>query len=119
MKNFAQIITLAAFAFFFSAQSMTAQELNAKPSAEATGCNASAEFDQSTQEITLRMSCPERDRVRIMVYDSAGRIFFQDKRDIDENGVEINISLAGLDAGIYYLRAKGSKISYGTRFKKK
>lgn len=118
MKNLAHIIAIAIFTIFCSAQTMQAQTVSVKPVAQNNG-SANATFDNSTEEITLNMVSGDRERVRIMVYDSKGRTFYYDKVEVDTQGVEIIISLAGLEENIYYLRAKGSTISYAIRFKKK
>lgn len=120
MKSLIYLSLITAFVFGLNLPNANATAKNDKVSMESLEVYAQAHYNEASQVLTLRMSVPEgKDRVMIYLASRRGNVVFKDKTIVSTRGTIVEIPMADLPEGNYFLRVKGSQISYSTRIKHK
>lgn len=118
MKSLVWITAAAALVFGFNPNNAQASTENNMETVEVRG-GVTATLDEASQHIVLTLQADQLERVDVMLADANGAIVFEEKVTVNSRGLEMKISLQGLDSGVYQLKVKGTTLSHGQRFKKK
>lgn len=97
--------------------------------ASATGLDAvesfygntsvTASYDKTNSSIQLNInSARQPESALVVLTDRRGNIVFQDRAQIDSFGTDLEISMADLQKGIYFLRVKSKSIDFSGRYTK-
>ena len=82
------------------------------------GSNVSASYNKTKSTIDLRInSVQQAEYALVVLTDRRGNIVFQDRAAIDAE-TNLEISLADLKSGIYFLRVKSKTIDFSQRYTK-
>lgn len=120
MKLLSYITLIAAFAFGMNNTNAVAATTIDNAVVEMDGGNVSAAFDEASEIITLRMITDgSTDRVMVVLTGRGGEVVFKEKVAVNNRGAILEIPMADLAEGNYFLRVKGSALNYSGRFKKK
>lgn len=118
MKSLVWITTIVAFAFGFNPNYVQAEAESFVETSELRS-GGTATYDEASQQITLELRTDDLERASIWVADENGNVVFHEKVTVNSRGLEMKISLQGLDSGVYQLKVNSTSISMGERFKKK
>lgn len=118
MKSLVWITAAAALVFGFTPVNASASTENNLETVELRG-GVTANYEESSEHIVLNLRSNQLERAVVLVSDANGNIVFQEQVTVNSRGLEMKISLQGLDSGVYQLKVKGTTLSHGQRFKKK
>lgn len=120
MKSLTYFTIVAALVFGMNLSNVNAASKTEKVTVEDPAGYAQAYYNETSQVLTLRMIVPEgRDRVVIYLSDRRGNVVYKDKTIVSTRGAIVEIPMADLSEGNYFLRVKGSQITYSMRIKHK
>lgn len=120
MKILSYITLIAAFAFGINNTNALDATTNDNTVAEMDGGHVNAAYDEASEAITLRMITDvSPDRVMVLLANHDGVVVFKEKVAVSTRGTILEIPMAGLTPGNYFLRVKGTTLNYSGRFKKK
>lgn len=120
MKTLSYITLIAAFTFGMNNTNSFAANNSDNITIEMSGGHVDAGFNEASETITLRMiSDGTAERVLIVLSGRGGAVVYKEKVVVNSRGTTLEIPMADLSEGNYFLRVKGATLNYSGRFKKK
>lgn len=119
MKLLSYITLIAAFTFGINNSNAGAVTPHENVNVAIEGGSVHARYIEDSESIMLRIIAEgPQERVMIVLSGRGGEIVFKEKVVVDNRGVIMEIPMADLLEGMYFLRVKGTTINYSGRFKK-
>lgn len=120
MKILSYITFIAAFAFGMHNTKAVAATHTDDIAVEVSGGHVDVAYNETSESITLRMfSAVNTERVMVVLSGRGGSVSFKEKVIVVNRGTILEIPMAELSEGNYFLRVKGTTLNYSGRFKKK
>lgn len=119
MKILSYITLIAAFAFGMNNTNAVASAPNNIDIEAISGGNVQASLNDASEILTLRMVTNSKEHVMVILSGRGGEVIFKEKVVVGDRGAVLEIPMADLKAGIYYLKVKGATLNYFEGFKKK